>query len=750
MKLQLRSLIFFLFVLPQTIHIAFAQTESPKSLTLSDIYEKGVYRDKGIASVRWMKDNDAYSSLEKNEITGGVDLVKYDAKTGKRSVLVSAKQMMPEGSLAPVEISDYQWSEDNSSLLIFTNTRKVWRYHTRGDYWVLDLKTNKLTQLGQPLQRANMMFAKFSPDASKVAYVYKNNIYVEDIATNAINQLTTDGNERFINGTFDWVYEEEFDCRDGFRWSPDGESIAFWHSDTEGTGTFYIIDNVDSIYSKVIPFPYPKVGTTNSAVKIGVIPSSGGETKWFDFPGDPRNNYLPRMEYVPHSSTLMVQQMNRLQNTDWVWLADTKSMEITRIMTERDEAFLDIHDNIMWMDHEKYFTWTSEKDGWRHLYQVSFDGTDERLITKGEFDVVEICRIDPKGGHVYYIASPDNPTERYLYRSRIDGKGEAERVTPQTFQGQNNYLISADARWAIHTYENVSTPKQYELISLPNHKTIRMLEDNREAAEKWNALSLNPKEFITVDIGEVVLDAWMIKPPGFDPAKKYPVIFYVYGEPAGSTVQNNWSGGDLWHQYLAQQGYVVMSIDPRGTKTPRGRAWRKSIYEKIGIVATADHAAAVTKIIETYPFVDSDRVGIWGWSGGGQMTLNCMFHYPEIYKTGIAIAFVSDQRLYNTIYQERYMGLPSENVTGYHDGSPINFANNLEGELLIIHGTADDNVHYQSFEMLIDELIRNNKMFSMMSYPMRSHGIWERENTTYHMRQLMAQFWIDNLAPGAK
>jgi dipeptidyl-peptidase-4 len=310
--------------------------------------------------------------------------------------------------------------------------------------------------------------------------------------------------------------------------------------------------------------------------------------------------------------------------------------------------------------------------------------------------------------------------------------------------------MSGNAKWAIQTFQNVTTPPRISLVSLPKHSEIRELVTNDKAKQRYENLGLNPKEFFRVDIGEVILDGWMIKPRDFDVSKKYPVIFYVYGEPAGSTVQNNWAGGDLWHQYMAQEGYVVMSIDPRGTKAPRGRAWRKSIYRQVGILAPRDHAAAVKKIIREYPFVDGDRIGIHGWSGGGQMTLNCMFLFPEIYKTGIAVAFVSDQKNYDTAYQERYMSTPQDNPDGYRDGSPITHARNLRGNLLIMHGTADDNVHYQSFEMLTNELIKHNKLFSQMSYPMRAHGIYERENTSYHLRQTMEKFWLQNLTPGGK
>jgi dipeptidyl-peptidase-4 len=717
-------------------------------LKLEDIYSNNKYTQKGFGPVRWMKDNKGYSTIEYNSKTKGYDIVRYNATTNKKTVLISSEKLIPKGEAEPLKISNYIWSDDNAKVLIFTNTQRVWRYHTRGDYWILDMKNGELIQLGKSVKRTTMMFAKFSPDATKVAYVSKQNIYVENIASAEITQITFDGGDNIINGTFDWVYEEELDCRDGFRWSSDGKHIAYWQSDTEGVGTFYMIDNVDSLYSRPIPLPYPKVGTSLSAVKVGVVSSAGGETKWFNIVGDPRNNYIARMDFIPNSNDLLIQQLNRSQNTNKVFIANAETIQLTNIFTEKDDAYLDLHDDIKWLENEKYFTWTSERNGWCHLYKISRDGKLQIPITKGKFDVVSISCIDDKGGYVYYIASPKNFTQRYLYRSKLNGKGEAERVTPKVLSGQNSYQISGDAKWAILNHQNAVTPNQYSLISLPKHNEIRILEDNKDAKERYDNLDLNPKEFIKVDIGDVVLDAWMIKPNNFDKTKKYPIIFYVYGEPAGTTVQDNWQGGDLWHQYLAQQGYILMSIDNRGTKVPRGRDFRKSVYGQIGLLAADDQAKAAKKIFTMFPFIDTDRVGIWGWSGGGQMTLHCMFRHADIYKTGIAVSFVSDQRLYDATYQERYMGLLEDNPKGYFEGSPINHAQKLEGNLLIVHGTADDNVHYQSFEMLVNKLIENNKQFSMMSYPMRSHGIYERKNTSYHLRKLMENYWKTNLKVG--
>jgi len=719
--------------------------ENNAKLTLEDIYKNGSYSTRYYRSVRWMEDSRYYTTLEMNRERACSEIIRYDVKSGDREMLIGADQLLPGEGAEPLVVRDYQWSEDNSKLLLFTNTQRVWRYHTRGDYWVLDLQSGGLQRLGTSLPSSSLMFAKFSPDGTRVAYVSEHNIYMEELASNLITKLTRDGGERFVNGTFDWVYEEEFACRDGFRWSNDGEKIIYWHSDTEGTGTFYLINNLDSIYSQPMPFPYPKVGTTNSAVKIGVVPASGGTTQWFDIPGDPRNHYLVRMEVVPEAEEVIIQQLNRLQNTNRVWIGKLETMELENILTESDEAFLDVHDDLVWLEGNKYFTWTSERDGWRHLYKVSRDGTETKQVTRGAFDVVSLNCIQAKLGYVYYIASPDNPTQRYLYRSRLDGTGKPERISPDGQEGQHRYVISDDAKWALHTFENANTPPVISLIEVKTHKAVRVMEDNHGIGEKYSGLNLHKKVFFRVDIGEVFLDAWMIKPAGFDPGKRYPLIFYVYGEPASATVQDSWGGGDLWHQYLAQLGYVVISVDNRGTAAPRGKAWRNSIYEQIGILAAKDQAAAAQKILDTYSFLDRERVGIWGWSGGGSMTLNCMFRYPDIYKAGIAIAFVSHQKLYDSAYQERYMGLPDENREGFYQGSPINHASGLEGKLMLIHGTADDNVHYQSFEMLVDELIKLDKQFDMFSYPMRTHAIRERENTSLHLRRTMARYWQENL-----
>jgi len=725
------------------------EQEDPSKLTVQRIFGAPEFEPEHV-SVRWLGDSSGYSTLEPSAgPAGGRDLVRHDPQTGKRDVLVPAAHLIPPGETAPLAIDDYALSADRCRLLIFTNSKRVWRTNARGDYWVLDRSSRELRKLGGDAPPASLMHAKFAPGGLQVAYVHGNNLYVEDLREGRITRLTSSSSPDEINGTFDWVYEEEFGLRDGFRFSPDGRSIAYWQLNTKGVREFPLVNSTDSLYPRINPIKYPKVGEQNAACRIGVVPSSGGDTRWLDVPGDPRHHYIAFMEWAGNSQEVVLQQLNRLQDTVRVMLADVRTGKLKTILTEHDAAWIDLQDELPWIHDDREFLWLSERDGWRHLYRAGRADTQLTLITPGDFDVIQVVAVDRASDWVYFLASPDNPTQRYLYRVHLDGTG-SERVTPAGRSGTHDYQPSPDARWAIHRFSAFETIPSTALVRLPTHEQVRLIADNKALGSKVDSFKKGRTEFFRVDISEgVALDAWCMLPPGFDSTAKYPLLVHVYGEPAAQSVLDRWGGGNhLWHRMLAQNGYIIMSFDNRGTPAPRGRGWRKAVYHQIGILAPKEQAAAVKEVLRKRPYVDGNRVGIWGWSGGGSMSLNAVFKYPDLYKTAIAVAPVSNQRYYDTIYQERYMGLPGDNVEGFTQGSPINFAHQLKGNLLLIHGTGDDNCHYQGTEALINELIRHNKPFQMMAYPNRSHGIHEGQNTTLHLRELMTRYLKENLPPG--
>lgn len=705
-------------------------------------------------SVKWAKDGNSYYSAQ------GGELVQFVLPQHTKTVLLIKEQLTPQGQ-KPLTFRSFSFSEDDKKVLLFTNTKKVWRLNTRGDYWVYDRTANTLKQVGKDRPASSLMFAKFSPDASKVAYVSEYNLYVEDLASGAVTQLTTDGNRKLINGTFDWVYEEEFFCRDGFRWSPDSKQIAYWQIDAKNTKDYLMVNNTDSIYPFAVPVEYPSAGEAPSPFKVGVVNIATAQTKWMAIPTDPVwQSYVPRAEWAANSTELIIQHLNRKQNQSQLMLCNVQSGAAQTIYAEKDSAWIDIlplwdNDYIWggwdWLNGGKEFVWASEKDGWRHLYRVSRDGKKETLITAGNYDVMEITCIDEKGGYVYFMASPDNATQKYLYRTKLDGKGKAERVSPASQQGTHDYDVSPNAKFAQHVFSNYYTSYTTELISLADHKGVNGENKVADAVAKADK-SKAKVEFFKVKTSEgVEMDAWMVRPENFDEKKKYPVVFYVYTEPWGQNVKDQYGveNNFLYQGSMAKDGYIYISIDNRGTPVPKGRNWRKIVYRKIGLVNIKDQALAAAEILK-WPFVDTSRVAVWGWSGGGSATLNLMFQFPEIYKTGISVAAVGNQLTYDNIYQERYMGLPQENREDFVKGSPITYAKNLRGNLLYIHGTGDDNVHYNNAEMLINELVKYNRQFQLMSYPNRTHSISEGPGTYQHLSTLYTNYLKQHCPPGGR
>lgn len=727
-------------------------TAQDNQLTLERIFKSSDFRSQSFGPAKWLEDGKAYTTLEPStNYKGKKDIVEYDAKTGDRQVLLEASNLIPSDSEEPLRVKNYSWSYNKELLLVYTNVQRVWRDSTRGDYWIKNLKTGTLRQLGKGLPPSSLMFAKFSPDDTRVAYVSGHNIYVEQVEGGQITALTSEGTETLINGTFDWAYEEEFQIQDGFRWSPDGTRIAFWQLDASDIRDFLMINTTDSAYSYTIPVQYPKVGEDPSSCRIGVVKAVGGETTWVPVPGNSKQNYLPRMMWSPDSKHVLVQQIPRKQNTNRVWSYNIEDESIKNVYTDKDDAWVRAINDWKWLDKGRQFTFLSEKTGWKHLYRVNADGSGEQAITSGDFDVVSISRIDRENGYVYYIASPDNPTQRYLFRTKLSGNAKPERLSPEDQPGDHSYQIAPRGKYAIHSYSNANTPTVIDLVSLPNHKSLRILADNKKIIANLENLDKNPIDFfnITTETG-VNMDGYMIRPTGFDENKKYPIIFYVYGEPAGQTARDRWGGTrTLWHMMLAQQGYIVVTMDNRGSPSPKGRDWRKALYRNIGVINVEDQAMGAKELLKL-DYVDEDRVAVWGWSGGGSMTLNLLFHYPEIYNAGMSIAPVANQLLYDNIYQERYMGVPWETREDFIKGSPVTHASKLEGDLLLIHGTGDDNVHYQNAEVLVNELIKHNKQFEMFSYPNRTHAIKEGKNTSGHLYGLLTKYLKEHIEQGGK
>ena len=701
--------------------------------------------------LHWAKDGRSFYQLENDEITiTTLPGLQEKVFIGKNALQSKGRQL---------DVNDFKVSEDGKMVLLFANAKKVWRYKTKGDYWIYNVTTGKLKQVGTTRPASSLMFAKISPDGFKVAYVSEYNLYVEDLNSSASTTLTKGGNRKLINGTFDWAYEEEFFCRDGFRWSPDSKNIAYWQIDARKVKDYLMINETDSIYPVITPVEYPVAGEAPSPFKIGVVSVEGGVTKWMNIPTDPiLQSYVPRMEWAANSSQLIVQHLSRKQNASDLLLCNIANGSTNKIYGETDEAWIDIlalwdedyaYGGWDWINNGKEFLWATEKDGWRHLYRISKDGKNETLVTRGNYDVMDICSIDEANGYVYFMASPANATQKYLYRISLDGKGTAELLSPVNQLGTHTYNVSPAGNFAYHSFSNHYTPSSSDWVSLPAHKPIEEDAVNKAVAKSQKPANIS---FFTITSADnITMDAWMVKPKNFDSTKKYPVVFYVYTEPWGQLVQDRFGVGrnQLYAGNIADDGYIYMAIDNRGTPVPKGRAWRKSVYKKIGLVNIRDQAMAAREILK-WSYIDTSRVAVWGWSGGGSATLNLMFQYPDIYKTGIAIAAVGNQLTYDNLYQERYMGLPAENLQDFVNGSPITYAKNLQGNLLYIHGTGDDNVHYNNAEMLLNELIKYNKQFQFMPYPNRTHSISEGQGTTKHLSTLYTQYLRKNCPPGGR
>ena len=631
------------------------------------------------------------------------------------------------------------WLPDGSGYTVMepvpgTNERVLVRY---------DSASGKRTVLDAPRREKGDRANNISPDGQHILYSDQGNLHVRDLHNGRTIPLTKNAVGSSVSNS-------------RAVWSPDGKWIAYVQSDSSQVRLRPSFVPGDPTYPEVKEVRFSRVGGTIPTVRIGVVDAQGSETRWLSIPEPVEGFYLGQVSWAGNSHELLVEKLSRFRDRREFLIADVRTGAISRIYHESDPAWVIAsyrkNAGLEWIRDGRAFVVLSEKDGWRHAYIYSRDGEEQALLTPGVSDIIERGMVDEAGGWFYYYASPDNATQKYLYRVRLDGNGEPERVTPMNQPGTHDYDFSPDAKWAFHTYSTFDTPPVTELVQLPEHRVVRVLEDNEELRRKMESLISQPTEFFHIKIdGGVVMDAWMIKPGDFDPSRKYPVFVYVYGEPHGQTVLDAWGSAQAdYHRVIAEFGYLVVSIDNRGTPAPKGAAWRRSVFGKLGPLSTEEQAAGLRELARTRPYVDLSRVGIWGWSGGGSNTLNAMFRKPDVYHVGIAVAPKPQPHLYNAWFQEIYMRTREVNPEGYRQSAPINFAEGLKGDLLIIHGTGETNTHIQITEGLVDRLIELGKQFDYMAYPNRNHGLREGRGTTMHLRMLITRYLIEHLPPGPR
>jgi dipeptidyl-peptidase-4 len=701
-----------------------------QELTVERIYGSGDFSGQSM-SVRWMPDGRHWSTIERDS-AGHSELWQVDALTGQREKLVSAAELIKQGSDEPLRIESYAFSVDGRRLLIFAESQQVWRARTKGRYYVFDYPTRRLF----PVSNAEgwQMFAKFSPDGRQVAFVRDNDIYVADLASGEEQRLTFDGSETIINGTTDWVYEEELGLRDAFRWSPDGSKLAYWRFDQSPIRTYWLVDAMP-LYPELNGVRYPKAGEANSTVRVGAVELASGATTWFDI-GSDEDIYIARMEWAASSDEVVIQRLNRHQSQLDLLLGDANTGQTSLLFSERDEAWINVNNDLHWIDGGQGFTWTSDRDGFSHVYLYDRSGRMVRQLTRGNWDVTAFHGVHEAEDRIFFTAASESPITRTVYSASLDG-GDMTRLAGG--RGTHSARFSPDFAFFTDTYSSIGTPPVTRLRRVADGSEVRVLEDNAELAGKLEGLDLREPEFFTVQADDgSLLNAWIMKPRDFDPGKTYPLLLYVYGGPGSQTVRDSWGGTRyLWHQMLVRDGILVASVDNRGTGA-RGREFEKQVYLRLGQLETADQLAAIRQLGDL-PYVDAPRIGIWGWSYGGYMALMTSLLGGEQVAAAIAGAPVTSWELYDTIYTERFMRTPQENPEGYAIGAPLSHAEGLEGELLIIHGTADDNVHPQNTLKMIAELEQAGKQFDMRLYPGQRHGVRGRV-LSVNLYEMMTRF----------
>jgi dipeptidyl-peptidase-4 len=705
MKTRILALSFFaqFFVVPLTAQVA--------RLSVESIFGTDYFAGE-LVPVQWSREPRYFTATERSA-DGIVDLYRVDARSGDRELVLRGGDLVPPVQQRPIEIESYEFSPDGSKLLIFTNSVQVWRQNTKGEFYVWDFGRRRLTPVST--QPGLQQFAKFSPNGRLVGFVRDNNLFVTDIRSGRETQLTVDGDDNIINGATDWVYEEELGLRDAFRFSPDGSRIVFWRFDQTAIKTFYMIDAL-SLYPELLSVRYPKAGERNSEVRIGVVEISSGNTTWIDL-GEESDIYVAQMDFAHSSDEIWLTRLNRHQNQLDLLLADVRTGASRVIFSDSDNAWV-ANTAPIWIKGGRQFLFESERSGYNQVYLYDRDGSLVNQVTPGEWDVLGVYGVDEEHEILYFAGAGDGPTKRPLYRVELNGQNFARLSSGN---GSHDILFNSDYTLYVDSYSAAGVPPT-QTLHTPDGQAVRTIADNRRLAERVQSLSLAVPEFITVPGADgTPLNAYIIRPADFNPGQRYPLLMYVYGGPGSQTVRDSWDGDRyLWHQLLASEGYLVASVDNRGTGA-RGRDFKKMTYQRLGELEAADQIAAA-RSFANQPFIDADRIGIWGWSYGGYMSLMSMFLGQGVFKAAISGAPVTDWRLYDTIYTERYMRTPQENALGYDDGAPLNHVEKLVGNLLVVHGTSDDNVHFQNTVQLVHALEQAGKQFDMRIYPGQRHG----------------------------
>jgi len=724
-KQTTKSYFFFFFLFIALTGVTLAQQ---LSLDLRELWE-GNYNPERLEAIRSMKDGSHYTVLEQNQTSKTSTIASYAyANAQERKVLFDSNQL-PESLI----ISAYTFSKDEQKIILETLSDPIYRRSKQAVYWIYNLNTKELMKLSEEKVQEPL----FSPDGTKVAYVFRRNLFIKNLIDKSVAQLTYDGDYQTLNGITDWVYEEEFGFVRAFDWSPNSKQLVFMRFDESNVPLF----SMDMYGNDTYPFPYmfryPKAGEQNATIDLFVYDLDGASQEQVLF--NEEAYYIPRMKFAGGDHSLIIQTLNRHQNDLKLWRWDTQKKTLQLLLREQDDAYVSINDDLKFLEDDS-FLWTSERDGYKHIYHYDKNGKLLNQVTQGNWEVTSLYTYNSQRKEIYFQSVEGSSTERGIYAIKLSGKGKR---TLQPTQGTNGATFSSNGIYYIHSYSDEQTPPVYTLYETRKNNPIRELLENKTLVEKLSSFGFSDKEFSTIEINGNELNMWMIKPADFDPSKKYPLMMFQYSGPGSQQVANRWADSrTLWHKALANQGYIIACVDGRGTGF-KGANFKKSTYLNLVKYETLDQIAAA-KSLGALPYVDADRIGIWGWSFGGHMATHCLLTGNEVFSLAIAVAPVTNWRFYDTIYTERFMRTPQENPEGYDLNSPLNYADQLKGKYLIIHGSGDDNVHVQNTMRMVDELIQADKQFEWMVYPDKNHGIYGG-NTRKHLYTKMTNFILENL-----